>query len=192
MALTDTAVLQPGTGAVFTGVVGTATKWTVSNLTAFASAGTIPSGWTHLGHTSLEDVLTFGQDGGETEVKGSWQNKALREIQTEAPVDYFVVPSLQFDNDVLALYYGGGDVSVADEFGVPDTATIQEKAVTLVMVDGTSGPIALYAPKASIRREDAMEFDPAEFTTIPLRFTPLKYSTNKKAYWIGDRFGASS
>lgn len=191
MALDDTAVLLPGTGAVFTGVVGTAVKWSVAEMGTYQSAGTVKSGWTHLGHTSLDDVLTFGQDGGDSEVKGSWQNSALREVITDQAIDFFTMKALQFDNNTLSLYYGGGDATVADEFSIPDTATTQEKAVMLVMIDGTSGPVGLYAPKASIKRDDAMEFDASEFADIPLRFTPLKYLTNKKLYWISDRLGSA-
>jgi hypothetical protein len=188
VALTDAAVLVPGVGSIWTGVVGTATKPTITQLNTFATAGTIPSGWTNLGHTSLDDILAPGQDGGDTEVKGSWQNPSLRTVITESSVDYFVIKALQVDNTTLGLYYGGGDATVANEFGVPDSPAATELATTIVMLDGTT-PTAIYMPKASWLREDEMEFDSAEFTTIPLRVTALKYNTLKRIYWINDSLG---
>jgi hypothetical protein len=189
MAVTDAAVILPSIGHVWTGTVDTATKPTVEQLATFSSAGTVPSGWTDLGHTSLDNILTFGQDAGSTSVKGSWQNSALREIVTQQPVDYFTVQSLQLlDADVLNLYYGGGTPGT-DEFATPDTTTPVEKAVTLVMLDGAT-ELAFYCPKASIRADSEMAFASDDFTKIPLRFTPLKHSTNAKSYWIADGLGS--
>jgi hypothetical protein len=190
MALTDSAVLIPGVGSIWTGVVGTATKPTTTVLNTFVSAGTVPSGWTNIGHTSLADILAPGQDGGDSEVKGSWQNASLRTVITSTAVDYFVIKSLQLkDNTVLSLYYGGGDATVTNEFGVPDSPAATELATCIVMVDGTD-PTCIYMPKASWLRDDSMEFDPTEFTTAPLRVTALKYNTNKRIYWINDALGA--
>lgn len=192
MALEDTATQIAGLGSVWTGVVGTATKPTTTQLATFVSAGTVPTGWTNLGHTSIDDILAPGQDGGDSEVKGSWQNPSLRTVITSTAVDYFVIKSLQVvDNTVLSLYYGGGDATVADEFGVPDSPVATELATCIVIVDGTT-PTAIYMPKASWLREDSMEFATDDFTTAPLRCTALKYNTNKRIYWISDALGAAS
>lgn len=143
-----------------------------------------------LGHTDLDEVLAFGSEGGETEVKGSWQNKTLREVLTSAAVDYFVVRSLQVkDNDVLSLYYGGGDATVADEFSLPDTPAIQERAVLVVMLD-SGGPVGLWIPRAGIRREAEIGVAADSFTTIPLRVTFLKASGLPRATWIATGLGA--
>lgn len=190
MALTDGAVLIPGRGSIWTGVVGTATKPTLAQLATFVSAGTVPATWTDMGHTDLDDILAFGQDGGDTTVKGSWQNASLREITTATAVDFFVVKSLQLlDNAIMALYWGGGDASTANEFALPDSPVPQEKAVTVVMVDGTT-PLAFYVPKASIRRDDAFDMSDDDFAKAPLRFTLLKHSTDPRGIWVGDLLGA--
>jgi hypothetical protein len=183
MAQTDAAVLYPSVGYVWTGVVGTATKPTVSQLATLVSAGTVPSGWTTLGHTDLDNVVTFGSTGGDTTVKGSWQNSSLREITTSTLVNYFDVKSLQLlDATVLSLFSGGG-TSTSNEFATPDTSATTEKAVTLVMVDNSVAH-ALYCPKASIKAAGDLEVSADDFVKVPLRFTPLKYSTNAKSYWI--------
>lgn len=188
MAQTDAAVLYPSLGYVWTGVVGTATKPTTSQLATFLSAGTVPSGWTTLGHTDLDNVLTFGSTGGDTTVKGSWQNASLREITTSTKVDYFDVKSLQLlDATVLSLFYGGG-TSTTNEFAIPDTSSTTNMATTLVMVDSTT-VVALYVPKASIKAAGDLEVAADDFVKVPLRFTPLKYSTNAKSTWISTVLG---
>ena len=193
MPQTDGAVVIPGVGYVWTGVVGTATKPTVAELATFASAGTVPSGWTNIGHTDLDDILAPGQDGGDTEVKGSWQNPSLRTVITEASTDYFVIKSLQIlDRTVLGLYYGsGGDNTVADEYGSPNAPAATELATTIVMLDGSNPPVAIYMAKASWLREDSMEFDSADFVKAPIRITALQYSTTRRIIWISDTIGAA-
>lgn len=190
MALTSGAVLLPGIGHVLTGTVGAAIP-ALSDLTAFAAdTSVLPTGFSELGYTDLDQVLTFGQDGGDTTVKGSWQNKSLREITTVALVDFIVVKSIQLlDNAILSLYHGGGDATVSNEFKWPDASTPTEKALTLIMLDGTV-PVALYANKVSIRRESEIEVSSDDFIKLPLRFTFLKNGSNPRAIWIADALGA--
>ena len=66
------------------------------------------TGWKSVGHTSRGTLPEFGFDGDSTEVRGSWQKKKLREIQTDDPIDYLSVVLHQFDSDALSLYYGDG------------------------------------------------------------------------------------
>jgi hypothetical protein len=192
MALNDDAVLVPGKAHILTGTVGAVTKPTLAALTTFAGdTATPPAGFTDIGHTDLEDVLTFGQEGGETEVKGSWQNPSLRETTTAEAIDYYVIKSLQvLDNDALTLYFGGGDATVANEFALPDSPAPQERAALVVFLDGAT-PLGFFTPKVSIRREDAIEVANDDFMKMPLRFTVVKASGEKKAIWIGDPLGAA-
>lgn len=192
MALDDAAVLLPGKAHIWTGTVGTATKPTLAQLQTFAGdTATIPAGWADIGHTDLDDVLAFGQEGGETEVKGSWQNPSLRETTTAEAVDYYVIKSLQvLDNDALTLYFGGGDATVANEFALADTPAPQERAAVVVFLDGST-PLGFYTPKVSIRREDAIEVASDDWVKMPLRFTVVKASGQKKAIWIADKLGAA-
>lgn len=189
MSLDDDALIIPSLGYYLTGLT-TATQPTATQIGTFVTSGgvTLPTGFTQLGHTDLDDIFAFGQDDGDSEIKGSWQNKTLREIITSEAIDYFVAKALQFDNETLSLYYGGGDATVAKEFALPDSPTSQERAVAVVLVDGTDWA-AFYAQRTSIKREDAPEFATDDFAKLPLRFTILKKSGSKKAKWIGDNFG---
>lgn len=186
MAQDDDLVLIPGTGAIWTGTVGTATKPTLTQLNTFAAAGTMPSGWTNLGHTSLEDLPAPGRDGGDVTTLGSWQSASLRSRQ-DAVTRFIDVKSLQIlDNAVLELYYGGGDFTDPNEFILPVSSSPVEKAVTVVINDGGT-VLALYEPKMSIIGVDEFELDPEDFATVPLRFTHLDGAT--AARWIGADLG---
>jgi hypothetical protein len=66
MAQTDSAVLTPGVGHIFTKAYSTGATWTATELATYGSAGTIPATWNELGHTDLDSILTFAQDGGDT------------------------------------------------------------------------------------------------------------------------------
>jgi hypothetical protein len=191
MPVTDEAVLLPGVGHALLGTVG-ATKPSLSDLTSFAAdTSDLPTGFTNLGHTDLDQILQFGTEGGDTTTKGSWQNPALREIVTVAKVDYIILKSLQIlDNTVLSLYHGGGSAATANEFAWPDNPTPTEKALALIMLDGDT-PICLYAQKVSIRAESELEFASDDFTKAPLRLTFLKNGSNPRAVWIADAIGSA-
>lgn len=190
MALTDGAVLVPAIGHVFTHNTAGTDPWSFTQLSTYQSAGTIPAGWAELGHIDIDSPVTFDQSGGDTEVKGTWENSALRQVVTSAVVDSFTVPAEQvLDNNVLTLYYGGGDASVANQFDIPDTPTPQQKACMVVMLDGVI-PLGWGFPIVSILRADNLSVDPTDFLKAPLLFTVLKFTGKPKMRWIADALGA--
>lgn len=190
MALTDAAVLTPGVGHIFTKAFSSSGfTWTATELATYASAGTIPATWNELGHTDLDSVLVFNQEGGDTETKGSWQTPSLKTVITTATVDSFTVNAEQvLDNDILTLFHGGGDASVADRFAWPDSPAAQERSVMLVLLDGTT-PLGLSVKKASILRADSPQVDAADFLKLPLKFTILQASGEPRAEWINASLG---
>lgn len=189
MALTDSAVLVPGVGHIFTKTTS-GTKWTAAQLATYASAGTIPSGFNELGHTDLDSILTWTAEGGDTDTKGSWQNSALRTVITTAAVDAITLNAEQvLDNDILTLFHGGGDATVADEFAWPDAPAAIERSACIVFQDGST-VLALSMPKVSILRADVPTFAADDFMKLPLKFTILKDASLKRAYWINTALGS--
>ena len=142
-----------------------------------------PLGWAPIGHTSNEDLPEFGYDGGDSETKGSWQKKVLREITSEAPVDYITVNALQFDEQTFELYYGKNASKQANVFGVdaPGSEGV-EKAILLVMRDGLF-KIAFSAAKASVRREESISLESDDFAALPLRATFVKHPGRHLYEW---------
>jgi len=189
MAIDDATVLTPAVGHVFTATSGT-DPWTATQIDTYVSAGTIPVGWDELGHTDLDTPLTFAQEGGDSETKGSWQNPSLKTVITSAAVDSFPVNAEQvLDNNVLSMFHGGGDATTADRFAWPDTPAATEFSVMLVLLDGST-PLGLSVRRASILRADSPQLSADDFLKLPLKFTILKASGQPRAEWINASIGA--
>jgi len=176
VALNDDATLIPDTGNYFTAEVGTAFP---EDLTS------IPSPWTPIGHTSLEDVLGFESEGGDSTVIATLQNKTLRTKRTPR-TDSMNVTLQQFDREALKLYFGSNAVDVEDGklIGVPQNPTPTTVAFLAVFYDGENA-FAVYAPKAEIfRAEDIDITDTETLANLPLKVTPLITAGNEWAYAV--------
>lgn len=182
----DNAVLTPGNGFIYLATPGTARP----EPTLIASYDPMTEdhfvGYNSLGYTSREDLPAFGFDGGDTEVQGTWENATFREVVTEAPADYVTFNALQFDEQVLGLYYGVEDATAGDgvlEVQQAPTTTVN-RALLVIIVDGPRR-VAFHAASVSIRREDAAEFETDQFAQFPLRATFLKVAGQPLYSWFG-------
>lgn len=179
MALNDNAVYIPGTGRMY---VAPAETVKPTSLTAPASP------WEELGHTSRDDGLTITRDGGDSEVLGTWQNAALRERRD--PTTYAITMFLQqVDNTTLGMYFGGGDASVAGEFGVNVVGGTTQQALYVRIIDGAN-EVGLYVPKVSIAADDDIEIDVEGFLSLPVRCTVLGVTGENLMTWLADHLGA--
>ncbi|WP_190821961.1 phage tail tube protein [Saccharopolyspora pogona] len=186
MALNANAVVTAAVGYIYTAPVGTEAP-TLTEVQNFDPAVGI-TGWDNIGHTSRDELPVFGYEGGDTEVRGSWQAAVLKEVVTDPASDYVTFNVLQFDETALGLYYGSANAnSTAGVFSVSGTATTgtTEKAVLIIIVDG-SHKIGFHAEKASIRREDSIDLAIDEFAAMPLRATlVLNDGASYLFSWIG-------
>lgn len=158
----------------------------ISGTGATVTLKTALNGWTMVGHTSREDLPEFGNDGGDTEVKGTWQNASLKEVQTEALSEYLTMKINQIDRTSLTLYHGESSTpSVPGVFGVSGIPSYVDKALLIVVVDGDLN-LGFSAPKCSFRREDSIELATDEFTGIPVRATFLKLGVRDLYRWISE------
>lgn len=179
MALIDSAVIIPGTGQVYTAPAATSIP---GSLTAPASP------WENLGHTSRDDGLTITRDGGDSEVLGTWQNASLRERRD--PTTFAITMHLhQVDNSALEMYFGTGDITTANQFGVTTAVGTIERAVYVRIIDGDN-EVGLYLPKVSISSDDDVEIDAENFLSFPCRMTVLQVSGSNLMTWIGPELGA--
>lgn len=181
MALNDTAVLIPGTGRVYLAASG-------------AAAPTNPRDpadpWSIIGHTSRDDGLTITRDKGDSEVKGTWENPALRERRD--PSTWAVTMKLhQVDNNTLELFFGPGDMDTPGVFGVQGNATPVERALFVRMIDGAS-EAGLYVPRVSIAANDDIEVDVENFLAFPVRATVLQITSSNLMEWYAPSLGARS
>ena len=175
MAINDNATLVVSTGRFYTAPVGTAIPTDLS----------APGGlWKDVGHTSLEDVLTFNSEGGEATVLGTLQSPALRTSYSKR-VESFQFTLQQWDEDGQKLYFGSNAVVNAGLLQVPTDPTPTECAFLVVFKDKAK-MLPIYAPKAEIFRADNIEISDTEsLAGLPLKVTPLVNGTNAYSYAIG-------
>ncbi|GEM_PF-2953765 len=187
--INDLALLIPGRGNVLVGAAEAAVPSFASIVAYAANFSTAIPGFATLGHTDPEDLPEWGSDGGDTEVRRTWERLAVREVTTDPPVNYFVVKPLQFDNDTMKLYEGGGTYSTPNVFASPSSPAPTVASAIVVYLDGAA-VVAEYVPRVSIRKEGAPEHSVDDWSKLPLRFTQLSPTTALKPhYWIGENFG---
>lgn len=178
MALSDAAVIIPGTGELWTAPAETV-------MPVDPTAPTTP--WENLGHSSREDGLTITRDGGDSEVIGTWQNPSLRTRQE--PTNFAITAFLhQVDNEVLGLYFGPGDTSVDGQFGVTSAVAVTPRALFVRIIDGNN-EVGLYVPRVEITSEDDVEVDVEGFLAFPCRMTVLQVSGSNLMTFIGADLG---
>lgn len=175
MSLNDDATLVVGTGHIYL----------APTLTDYPDDVTAPGvPWTELGHTSLSDIFTWDQEGGETSTLGTLQNPNLR-TRRSAVVDTMGLTLQQFDEGALKLYFGANAVKNADGWlELPVTAAPTITAMLIVFVDGTA-TLPIYMPKVEILRGDAPSIESTEdLAGLPINIKPLKDSTKPAAVYI--------
>lgn len=194
MALNDSAVLTAAVGHIFVGPAGTAAPApsALSTLNLSDTSAWVPEGWTSVGHTSRGDMPEFGFEGGDSEIKGSWQKKKLKEVQTEDPIDYLTVHLQQFDLQSLGLYYGANASSTPGVFGVSASGNaLQEKAFLVIIEDGDVR-LGLHASKASVKRDSSIALPVDDFASLPIKATFLQHEDELLFSWISeDLLGAA-
>lgn len=178
MGMSDQAVVIPGQGFLYTAPVGTPRP---TNLTDPESP------WENLGHSSIDDNVTFARDGGDSNIMGTWQNPALRD-RRDAVTFAVTVTLQQIDNNSLGLYFGGGDGSVAGVFTVAANAVPQEKALYIRIIDGDN-EVGVYIPKTAIGSDDDVEFDVENFVGFPIRASILNVTGQGLMDWLGEHLG---
>lgn len=188
MALNDAAVLTAAVGYVYlNSTLGAAapTPAALKTINLENTSAWTPTTWKLVGHTSRNDMPEFGFDGGDTEVKGTWQRKKLKEVQTSDLVDSLTIKLQQFDEDALELYYGANASVTEGEFAVSGTFSPVERALLVVIQDGTTR-LGFYASKASIKRDDAIDLPVDDFASLPIKATFLNNSTDPLFKWINE------
>lgn len=179
MPLNDGAVLIPGTGRVYLAGPGQAEPTDPHDPT---------DPWSIVGHTSREEGLTIEPESGDSEVKGTWENPALRERSD--PATWAITLQLhQVDNTSLELYFGEGDMSRPGRFGVRSGAKPVERALFVRMIDG-SAEAGLYVPRVSVRADGEITVDVEGFLSFPIRAQVLEITGSNIMDWIAAGLGA--
>ncbi|EHB44154.1 hypothetical protein MycrhDRAFT_6904 [Mycolicibacterium rhodesiae JS60] len=188
MSENDDAVLTAAVGYAYYALPGTASPTPAQLKTIDLEKPQLwtATGWSSVGHTSRGTMPEFGYEGGEGEVKGSWQKKKLREISPDDPVDFLTMVLHQFDETGLGLYYGDNASSVAGEFGVASGTPTNEKAGLVIIEDGDLR-LGFHFKRSSVKRDDAIELPIDDLAALPIRFTFLDYEDDPLLFkWINE------
>lgn len=186
MALVDELVLLAEDGFIYDADPGTEPS-TAEQVKAWslqtARTWQEDAGWEASGHTSLEDLPEFDFDGGDEEVRGTWQAKRLRVVQTEPDVDYVTVIFNQFDPRLLEWYFGKALEKTATKFAKsPGKRVNVERAIQLV-IPYSGGNLVIYAPKVSMGRDESLSLQSSEFSTLPIKMTFLDHEAKSPLTW---------
>lgn len=181
MAFVDDAVFVPASGYIYTAPVGTEADLTDFDPDVFGI--TDASEWEPVGYTSEENLPEFGYEGGDSESKGSWQKKNMRQISTESPVDYVTFQPQQITPETLAMYYGPNASTDPKRFGIDIPGKTVDKAILIVLVDGDAA-VGFTAAKTSISREESVSLATDDFATFPVRATFEKLTGRRLFEWI--------
>lgn len=192
MPFNDDSVIEPSKAFLYYAPVGSAAP-TKATLDAFDpedadTLGTGMTAWRHAGHTDLDDDFNADEDGGDSDTRGTRQVPNLRE-RVEAVTEYIEINLVQFDDQSLTLYYGGGTPGDGT-FDSTDSPGGVEYATFIVYVDGATRRVAEYHPKTSIRRNGPINREADGFLKMPIRLTPLKLAGSPVTRWLGDTFEA--
>lgn len=188
MAENDNAVLSAAVGYVYVAAVGTAapTPAALKTINLENPSGWTATGWTSVGHTSRGKMPEFGYDGGDPEIKGTWQKKKLREIIKDDPIDHLKVTLHEFGEDALALYYGENSVNTEGLYSVTSGFQAVERAALVVIEDETVR-LGFHALKAAVRRDASIDLPIDDLAMLPIKFTFLDHAVGSPLFtWINE------
>lgn len=172
----DDAVFIPGRGGVLIAPVGTEPP-TAAELKAWVVAGAVGAlgDYVPLGYTSTEDLPTFDADTDGGEVKGAWENPALRTTKTTITESITVTP-IQWSKTPLTHRFGPGTIeSSKGQFHSPAVYSATEVSMLVVVIDGNE-PLGINLWKVSSSPDGGIEPDMENFLGLPVKWTVLSTS----------------
>lgn len=188
MAINDTSTLVVKTGRFYVAPIGTEAP------TELDRASLETAGWEQMGHTSLEDILAWATEGGETTTLGSLQSPSLRQT-TSARTESFTTTLLQWDAQTLPFYFGNNMELIPGSLiflGVKSAPEPVRRAFLVVFEDGQNR-FPVYAPAASITRGDDLSIDSTEdLAGLPIQISLLNHEGNDWAFAVAPIGGVAT
>lgn len=183
------AALIAGRGLVLLRSPNTAGPTYAQILTLVSSGGvTLPAGTSHIGETDPADLPSWDKDGGDSEVMRTWWTESARE-KRDPETKFFTVKLLQFDNDTMALFEGGGTFANPNEFISPTNPAAIEKGCTIIYADN-GNVLAEDMARVSFRGEGTIEHSTDEWSKIPVKGTVLTPTAGGPIHrWLGEHVG---
>lgn len=159
-------LIIPGLGRIFAAPKNT--KLPVDGIKAFTQNGAPPESWSLFGETSSENTLEFSIDGGDADVKRTWERLAARTIYADESWS-IQGSAVEMSKAVLKRIYGGWD---GDNGGtvIPAKKKASDTALVVLATDD-SAKMAWYIPNVSLSHGDAPSVDLENFFEAPFAGT---------------------
>lgn len=171
MALDDTKVVNVSGGQFYLNTTSTAATPITTVPTDLKNPGT---GWEDFGHTSLDDILGFDQEGGDASTLGTLQSPNLI-TRFAAITDSITFTLEQWDENAYKAYFGANVVDVNGDgtfWGINKTPTQVQGALLIVLWSGDF-VLPVMAPLATVYRGDAISVGGTdELAGLPITVTP--------------------
>lgn len=187
MPVNDAAVNLGTTGQIAIATIGSTPP---SDLSA-----ELTTPWKVIGHTSLDNLPAWTENGGDQSTIGTWQSPSLRNVQTKAATYQMTFSSDQLDSQSFALYYGVPNVvTAAGKFDVFAPGNV-EFALLVIVQDGESY-VGFHASRASFTRSGDISLATDKFTELPIEASFLTYTsggvTAPLFSWLSSQFTVTS
>lgn len=172
----DDAVVIPGRGAVLIAEAGTEAP-TSDELQQWVKEGAVGAlgSFFPIGHTSLDELPEIETDVEGGEVKGSWENRALRTTPIKLEESITVQP-IQWTETPLKHRFGPGTIEVEKgHFVVPEVYSAQKVSILVVIMDGDRG-FGIHYWLAETAPGGSISFSEDEFAALPVKYTILTYT----------------
>ncbi|WP_165218178.1 hypothetical protein [Schaalia sp. ZJ1691] len=136
------------------------------------------TGWTNIGHTSLDSPFKITTEGGDVSVQGSLQNHALRTSTTDKT--YALELELnQFDKDTLKRYLGANAVE-KDGFVYAKTRPASSRVALLGIAEDENGLFGIHGGSVDISANGDIDVSSIEdLASLPIKFTFLEDADGK-------------
>ena len=175
MPLASSETLAKSAGDMYLAPVGTA----VPAFDGLDDTALTAGSWVHAGWLG-EDGPSLSGFEGDSEKLYAWNRSVpMRSIVrvTEPMVE---VPLLQWNVENLSLYFPGATHTPLEErLTIPSSTTITEKALLIVVRDGTAQEVGLWLAKTSPRGGGSIEFPGDGTSEIPITFDVLSPDTGE-------------
>lgn len=164
----DEAII-PGRGFVFTANAGTAAP----DLKNFDpdNPETCFDGWNWLGLTSKDNLVALSAEGGDNEVRDTWEYSSVR-VEKASTTYGMSVNALNVNEATLSLAFPGGKWDAGTKsYSVSSNSATADKAVFVVIIDNKNGTAALYYPNGAMSLGEAPSLSADGFLEINLNVT---------------------
>lgn len=172
MSANSNALIIPGKGTVFRSAPNAVLP--PNPLSAFTLTGSAPVGFSNLGHTSKQNLISFNKEGGEATTIDTFLADAVEVVYSSMKWG-LNIGALQIDHDNLDLAFNG-DYDTGG-YLIPGSPT-PVGAGLFLLFQGRVSKLGFWIPNTTVTLGDAPSVDTENFFELPLSASILGAANN--------------